>query len=675
MDLETNVRYIPGVGPLMGEKLHLLNISTVWDLINHFPFRFNDFTNFSQISQLRIGESVTIQGQVWSIANTYTRSKKILTKAILNDGSGSIELTWFNQPYLTKSIKSSDLLQVSGKVAKFGSKLTLLAPVWEKSESQAISTQLHTGRLVPVYPEIEGISSKWLRSKISQVLPQIIPQIKDPLPEFLTKDYLSLKEAYQKIHFPEKLEEFNKAWERLAFDELFFVSLSTLKKRMEWQKTTTVQPIVISSEKKDQFISSLPFALTSAQKKVIDEIISDLKQTHPMNRLVQGDVGSGKTIVAVINAYLIFLNNLRTVIMAPTEILASQHYQTLDRFLTPLGVKVGLYTGSQKFTKSSNSQNPDVIVGTHALLSNKLEFEKIGLVVIDEQQRFGVEQRSYLRSKTSTPHFLTMTATPIPRTIALTTYGDLDLSIIDELPKGRKMIKTFFIPQKKREDVYRFISKEISQGRQAYVITPLIEESETLISAKAAIVEFENLSKKVFPNFKLGLLHGRLKPKEKQEVITKFKERKIDILVSTSVVEVGVDIPNATIMLIEGAERFGLAQLHQLRGRVGRGETQSYTFLFAETESPQIVNRLKHLESIHDGLKLAELDLKIRGSGELFGTHQSGNWSFKLALPSDIGLIEEARNGALKVLSEDPELDKYPLLAGKLQHQKEIMPD
>ncbi len=679
MDLNTSVRYIPGVGPAMAQKLQLLRIMTVWDLINHFPFRFNDFTNFTNISQIRAGEQVTIQGQIWSITNTYTKSRRVLTKAIVNDGSGSLDLTWFNQPYLTKSIRSGDFIQVSGKVAKFGSKLTILVPVWEKSDGGSLNSSLHTGRLVPVYPETLGISSKWLRSKISQILPQIIAQIIDPLPEFLKQDYLPLPEAYQKIHFPNTLDEFNQAWQRLAFEELFLVSLTTLKRRLEWQKAQAVRPLLINHQKMNQFILSLPFTLTSAQKRVIEEISFDLGKTHPMNRLVQGDVGSGKTIVAVVNAYLVYLNKLKTIIMAPTEILALQHYQTLNKFLTPLGVEVGLYTGSQKFnhtrSKDLQKEDPDVIVGTHALLSDKLQIKNVGLVVIDEQQRFGVEQRSFLRSKASSPHFLTMTATPIPRTIALTTYGDLDLSIINERPSGRKIIKTYYVPHKKRSSAYEFIAKEISKGRQAYIITPLIEESETLISAKAAVVEFENLSKKIFPRFKLGLLHGRLKPKEKEDVINKFKDLKIDILVSTSVVEVGVDVPNATIMVIEGAERFGLAQLHQLRGRVGRGDEQSYTLLFAESESPQIVNRLKNLENIHDGLKLAELDLKIRGSGEIFGTRQSGSWNFKLAQPSDLELIERARTSAAKILSEDEELDKYPLLAGKLQKQMAVMPD
>ncbi|MDO8498426.1 MAG: ATP-dependent DNA helicase RecG [bacterium] len=420
------------------------------------------------------------------------------------------------------------------------------------------------------------------------------------------------------------------------------------------------------------FFTSLSFQLTDAQKRVIQEVVTDLSKNFPMNRLVQGEVGSGKTVVAAAVIYLAHLNNLKSIIMAPTEILAFQHFDTLSRLLEPFGIKVGIYTGSRKRIQG----DLPVIVGTHALLSKSLELNNVGLVVVDEQQRFGVEQRTLLRDKAESPHFLTMTATPIPRTVALTIYGDLDLSVIDQMPVGRKVVRTYFVPQSKRLDAYKFIENHIKEEEQAYIITPLIEESETQASAKAAKVEYERLQKQVFPKLRLGLLHGRLKSKEKEAAINAFKNHELDILVSTSVVEVGVDVPNATIMVIEGGERFGLAQLHQLRGRVGRGEQQSYAFLFTEEENPQVINRLKNLERIHDGLTLSELDLKIRGGGEVFGTAQSGRWNLKIASLSNLSLIEKTRAAAQKVLAQDPSLDKYPNLKRKLSSlAPEVSPD
>ncbi|MDO8639120.1 MAG: ATP-dependent DNA helicase RecG, partial [Candidatus Daviesbacteria bacterium] len=656
-----------------------LNLSTVEDLINHYPFRYDDFSKNQDISQTKIGEVVTLKGEIWSIKNIYTRYGKVLTQAVFNDGSGTVEIVWFNQPWLIKNIKQGDKLQVSGKVNRKGSKTTLVAPVWEKLDSashMSSGSTIHTGGLIPVYPETYGLSSKWLRYKISKILPYILEKIDDPLSEFLKEDYLSLNKALKQIHFPDDLEQAKKARERLAFDELFYIQLSSQKTRQEWQKKELTQSLTIDEKKISEFIKSLPFKLTKAQEKVIEEIKNDLQKTTPMNRLLQGDVGSGKTIVAAISAFIAHQNKLKTIIMAPTEILAFQHFETLKKFLEPYGIEVGIYTGSKKAISHQPSAISHVIVGTHALLSDKLQLENVGLIVVDEQQRFGVGQRSLLRSKTKSPHFLTMTATPIPRTVALTLYGDLDLSVIDEMPVGRKVVRTHFVSNKKRQDSYKFMEKIVLEGQQIYIITPLIEQSETLSSAKAAKVEFVRLRKDVFPKLKLGLLHGRLKSKEKEAVIKQFKNHEIDILVSTSVVEVGMDIPNATIMVIEGAERFGLAQLHQLRGRVGRGDKQSYTFLFTESEQPGIVSRVKHLETIYNGLKLSELDLKIRGSGEIFGTMQSGRWELKIADFSNLSLIEKTKNMAEKILSESPKLDKYPSLRAKLSNlEQKIMPD
>lgn len=674
MNLNTSLASLPGIGPGLLYKLSRLNLNTVEDLIYHFPFRYDDFSQVSNSSEAKIGENVTLKGEVWSIKNIYTRSRKILTQAVFNDGTIPITLTWFNQSWLTKQIQVGDRLQVSGKLSKYKNKLSIMMPKWEQilptsGVAYVDTSGLHTGRLVPIYPETEGLSSKWVRTKIDQLLPQIKDQLIDPLPDFIKGKMLKLPQALKKIHYPDSWEDVENARSRIGFDELFFISLATQKARAEWRKKPSIKPLTIDEGALADFIKKLPFDLTSAQKKVIKEIVDDLKKDKAMNRLIQGEVGSGKTVVVAIIAYLVYLNKLKVLFMAPTEILAFQHFSTLSSLLKPFNISVGIYTGSKKKAKDS-----EVIVGTHALLSEKLEAYDIGLIIVDEQQRFGVDQRSLLRSRAKIPHFLTTTATPIPRTVALTLYGDLDLSIINEMPKNRPSLKTYLVPEKKRLDSYKFIEKKIEEGGQAYIITPFIEPSETMTSVKAVKVEFEKL-KKVFYNLNLGLLHGRLKSKEKEQVLRDFKGGKIQILVSTSVVEVGVDIPNATIMVIEGAERFGLSQLHQLRGRVGRGTKESFCLLYT-SDSTGDRQRLKYLETTFDGLKLAELDLKIRGSGEIFGTKQSGRFELKIASFSDIELVERTKNAAFDLLKLDPTLDKYPLLKAKLQDIKaEVMPD
>jgi ATP-dependent DNA helicase RecG len=696
MLLSTSLSHISGIGPTFAKRLEKLNLFTLRDLIRHYPFRYDDFSVVSNVMDAKVGEKVTLQGEIWSISNIYTRSRKILTKAIFNDGTTPIELTWFNQSWLTKQIIVGERLQISGKITKFGKKYSILMPQWEKITSESVNQlisesakTLHTGRLVPVYPETFGITSKWLRTKIAKFLPISLTEFIDPLPDPVKGNMLNLPDALSKIHFPKDYQEAEKARDRLGFDELFFIQLATLKTRSEWSKKVSVDKFEVNQKKLLKFTASLPFKLTTAQLRVTEEILNDLQRGIPMNRLVQGEVGSGKTIVAAIAMYAAHLNGFRSLYMAPTEILAFQHHSTISRLLEPLGITVGIYTGSrkrlhgtvdsrQKKTITSNLQpvTSDIIIGTHALLSTKLTTENTGLVIVDEQQRFGVQQRTVLRSKAKIPHFLTMTATPIPRTVALTLYGDLDLSVIDELPKGRHPVRTHVVPSKKRADAYKFIEKKVKEGDQIYIITPLIEESETMQSVKAAKVEFERLQKTIFPNLRLGLLHGRLKSKEKEQVLLNFKDQKLDILVSTSVVEVGVDVSNATIMVIEGAERFGLAQLHQLRGRVGRGEKESFCFLFLSVEEKENINRLKNLETISDGMKLSELDLKIRGSGQIFGTRQSGRFELKIASFSNLSLIEKTRTAAQNVLSETPTLDKYPLLQAQLTSiSGNVMPD
>ncbi|MBI2327004.1 ATP-dependent DNA helicase RecG, partial [Candidatus Curtissbacteria bacterium] len=508
------------------------------------------------------------------------------------------------------------------------------------------------------------------RAKIARLLCNYLKSQNDFLPEKIKgdQDLINLSQALQKIHFPENYDDVKQARKRLAFDELFLIQLLTTIKKRDWQTKRKAPAMTINKDLILKVVDSLPFKLTEAQKRAAREILIDLKRDIPANRLLEGDVGSGKTVVAAIAAYVSYLNGFDVLVAAPTEILAFQHQKTLEDTLKPYGVQIGIWTGSKKI-------KGHITCGTHALLTTFNPDRQAGLVIVDEQHRFGVAQRAKLfldHAQKTTPHLLTMTATPIPRTLALTLYGDLDLSVLDEMPKGRQKIATYVVPNKKRKDAYRFIEKQIGEGRQAFIITPFVEPSETMISVKAATAEFEKL-KKIFssmadtPGVKLGLLHGRLKSKEKERIINDFKANKIQVLVTTPVVEVGIDVPNATVMMIESAERFGLAQLHQLRGRVGRGVHKSYCLLFTESGSPNSFRRLKSMEKVHVGFELAEIDLKMRGPGEIFGLKQSGFVNLKIADLSDQITISKAQVEAKKLLHEDPDLKSYPLLSQKLE--------
>ncbi|MBU2577592.1 ATP-dependent DNA helicase RecG [Patescibacteria group bacterium] len=666
MNIKDPVEKLPLVGPTFAKRLGKLKIETIEDLIYHFPFRYDDFSLISPITGTQPGETVTIRGIIEKITNQYTKNGKKIQRATVADSIGKIEVIWFNQPFLARTIKTDCLYNLSGKIEWFGRQKVLVSPDYEQVRDN--SAAIHTARLVPVYPETYGISSKWLRSRIKAGLDGFQNQIEEFIPdEIIHKEsLLSEKEALLKIHFPENQEEAVKARYRLSFDELFLIQLSALLRKKEWKGKTIGKPLLINEEKINQFISKLPFDLTGAQKKVIKEILSDLKRPQPMNRLLQGDVGSGKTVVAAVAALAAYLNNLSSLIMAPTEILVNQHYKTLREYLEPQGIAVRLVTSSVK-TKA-DGKKPEVIVGTHSLLFQEFKPDEIGLVVVDEQHRFGVEQRAILAGKGASPHFLTMTATPIPRTIALTLFGDLDLSVIDELPKGRIKIKTWLVPKQKRRDAYTWIKSRVKDTKQqAFIVCPLIEESESLVSVKAVTKEYEYLSKQIFPDLKIGLLHGKVKSKEKEEILKKFREGELDILLSTPVVEVGIDIPNATIMLIETAERFGLAQLHQLRGRVGRNDMESFCLLFTENEIPPVIKRLKTMEQTDIGMELAEIDLKLRGPGEVYGTRQHGFPDLKIASFNDFGLIDKTRKAAEKVLS----LEKLELpLHSRLKNYK-----
>ena len=672
MNPDLSISKIPGIGKYYEYKLRKLNINCTEDLIYHFPFRYDDFSQIKTIENIQTGEIVSIQGVIWQIKNIRTRSGKFVTVATVADQSGTVEVVWFNQPYLTQTLKAGMQISLSGKIQFEGFRAKLISPSYEvlRSNTSQIESNinqgqtLHTGRLVPIYPETEGVSSKWLRGKIAKILPEYLKSQKDFLPkEILKRQKLAkLSDALNFMHFPKSNGEITKARKRLAFDELFLIQLASQMRKLNWQKTRIAPKMKIDNERFTKFEKKLPFQLTSAQKRTIDDLLSDLKKDTPANRLLEGDVASGKTVVAAAAVFAVHLNGYSSLVAAPTEILAFQHQTTLAEILSMHGMTIGIWTASKK-------QKGDVTVGTHALLNNFKPEKPTGLVVVDEQHRFGVAQRGRLfinQSTKFTPHLLTMTATPIPRTLALTLYGDLDLSVLYEMPKGRQKIATYIVPNAKRNNAYKFIEEQVDKGRQAFIITPFVEPSETMTSVKAATIEFEKLKTKFTKSVNLGLLHGKLKSKEKESVIKKFQKGTIDILVSTPVVEVGIDIPNATIMMIESAERFGLAQLHQLRGRVGRGKHKSYCFLFTESTLPNSLKRLKSMEKIDIGFELAEIDLKMRGSGEIFGLKQSGFVNLKVADLADRQAVSEAQNEAKELLSFDSSLKKFPLLSQKL---------
>ncbi len=668
MDLKTPLVEIAPVFKMKRSLLSKLGIVTVEDFLFYTPYRYDDNSLISKIGEAQAGETVTIQGRVTKTSNVFTRRKLTIQRITVEDGTGTIDCVFFNQRFITKNVHEGDFFSAAGRVNKVGSKLSLAVRNYEvlkEENGQAI----HTTGLVPVYSQIHGLSSKWIRGRMKMLLDKNIG-VEEYLPkELLAQNHLvELQRALYGIHFPKNLLEAERARVRLSFDELLLKHAASLIRKKKWKQKERTTPIKIGGNKTriEKLIKSLPFELTSAQKKALDDIFTDLDSETPMNRLLEGDVGSGKTVVAAIAGFLTYLNGFQTAFMAPTEILANQHFATIKNILEPFGVKVRLFTSSAKKDKKSKSDEVfDVGIGTHALIHKGAEFKKLGLVVIDEQQRFGVQQRANLREKGSNPHLLSMTATPIPRTIFLTIYADLALSHLDELPAGRQKIKTWLVPEEKRDSCYTWIKEKIiTEKSQVFIVCPFIEPSETLTTVKAATDEFVRLKKDVFSDEKLGLLHGKMKTDEKNEVIKQFRNGNIDILVATPVIEVGIDIPTADIMIVETAERFGLAQLHQLRGRVGRGEKESYCVLFTDSKSDKTRERLGYLQTINDGAKLAEVDLRLRGPGDMFGTSQHGIPDLKIASLSDIPTIEAARKAAEKIL---PDLKLYPMLETKIK--------
>ncbi len=657
-------------------KLKDLGIRNAEDLFKYFPRTYNDMSETTKIVDLSTDQLNVVKGIITNLYTQRTKYGKFLTKSVLNDDTGSVEVVWFNQPHIKRMIANGSEVVLTGKLKFAFGKLTLQSPQIEMQKDE----QIHSDRIVPVYHETEGISSKWLREKIKPLVDDWSNHFKEYLPFSIIEDQslITYSDAIKNIHFPENEQMLKLAKERLAFDELFLLQLKALQKKWYWQQITSGEQKQIPQniELIREFLGTLTFELTNAQKKVLYEILQDLENPYPMSRLVQGDVGSGKTVVAAAAILNVVKAGYQCALMAPTEILAKQHYLSISKDLKPYTLNIQFISGSttdkqkKEIIKQMKSGTVDIVIGTHALIQEGIGFKKLGLAIVDEQHRFGVKQRSILKSFGS-PHLLSLSATPIPRTLAMTIYGDQDLSIIDEMPKGRQEIITRLIPEKKRIDAYRWIEDQVNKGRQVFVICPLIDESDTL-GVKSVKQEYLFLSEHIFKNFKMGLLHGKLKSNEKEEIMNQFAANEINILVSTSVVEVGIDVPNATIMMIEGSERFGLSQLHQFRGRVGRGEHQSYCFLFTNSQSQETRQRLTAMVKYSSGFKLAEIDMQLRGAGEIYGIRQSGIPDLKMANLTDSKTIEKARTEAMKIIEHDPKLIEYPKLKEKIEEYEDV---
>lgn len=669
--MNASLTVLQGVGPRHAQTLGQLGMNTLGDMLYYFPRRYEDYSQLKPIKNLWVNEVVTVIGAVQSVTTRPIKGGKAqIVEVVITDGTGALRLSWFNQPWIANRMKTGDNVAVSGKLDQYLGRLVMNNPDVEPVEAE----HLHTNRIVPIYPLTQRVTQKWLRGLMNQVVTYWAPALVDHLPESIRNSagLSALGRAIGQAHFPDSQDELKKARARLAFDEIFFLQMGVLGQKRDWQ-SVTARRFEIANEWLGARLTGLPFTLTGAQTRALDEIRRDLVAGRPMNRLLQGDVGSGKTVVAALAAAIVNQSGAQAAIMAPTSILADQHFRSFTNLLAGTNVRllVGDTPESEKAEIREGLANGtiQVIVGTHALIEDPVKFADLQLVVIDEQHRFGVEQRAAIRNKGTTPHLLVMTATPIPRSLALTLYGDLDLSIMDEMPAGRQPIETYVLRPQERERAYSLLRSQVKDGRQAFIIYPLIEESEKLDTLKAATEEHEKLSKEVFPELRLGLLHGRMKPDEKDRVMADFRDKKYDMLVSTTVVEVGVDVPNATVMLVEGANHFGLAQLHQLRGRVGRGAAQSYCLLVPDHEDAIENERLQAMAETNDGFILADRDLQQRGPGEFLGTRQAGFASgLRMASITDIALIEKARTQAQSLFEKDPNLEmpEHKLLAEAL---------
>ena len=732
LTLDMPIDELPGVGPTNARAFRKLGVKTVHDMLYHFPHRYDDFSSQKQIIDLQIGAVETVIGAVTDVRTFGMRSGGSAVEVQISDETGSIKAVFFRQPWLARQFVVGRMVVLSGKIDSYQGLRQMSGPDWEPYSADE---RIHTGRLVPVHPLTKGLVERNARRIIKQVVDRGVPLVQDYLPDAVREraGLMPLGPALMQMHFPDSYEQLARARTRLGFDEFLFIQLGVLQRKLLWQGERGY-PIAINHELHAELQRQLPFALTGAQQRALGEIFEDMSRPVPMARLLQGDVGSGKTVVAAAAAIQAIANGFQAAIMAPTEILAEQHYKGLRALLgkvrvprhqlpvasqqvsstnvatadshlptgdwkqdideeqrkrldeikrllgmTPeddldgAGVRVALLTGSlgakdrRRVLEGIANGEVDLVVGTHALITESVRYAQLGLVVIDEQHRFGVEQRQRLKDKGFNPHMLVMTATPIPRTLTLTIYGDLDTTILDELPPGRQVIKTRWITTSEREKAYKHLRREISNGRQAFVVCPLVDESEK-VDLPSAEEMYVKLGSDVFPDLRVALIHGKMLPREKDEVMIAFRNHEYDILVATAVIEVGIDVPNATTILIEGAERFGLAQLHQFRGRVGRGQHQSYCILISDKENEVTQQRLEAMENTTDGFKLAEIDLNLRGPGEFFGRRQSGTPDLKVAQLADTRLLYAANREARQILADDPQLEReeHALLKAKV---------
>jgi ATP-dependent DNA helicase RecG len=675
-ELQAPVTVLPKVGDKMAEKLGKLGISTVEDMLFTFPRRYDDYTQMRTLNHLKPGETVTVVAAVRSVTRKQGQRGQPYLLVVLDDETACLQVTFFGQLWLQRQFKRGSQVVLSGEVGLFRGELMMTNPEWEMLERET----LHTNRIVPVYALTKGLSARTIRRLMHQAVDTYSSRIPDYLPESVLErtELPDLGWALMQVHFPESFEALDLARRRLSFDELFLFQTAMQSHRRDWQAVPG-QPLPVSDDWLAQFVETLPYALTEAQQRALEDIRADLARNMPMNRLLQGDVGSGKTVVAAIALAATALNGKQAALMAPTSILAEQHARSVGELLRCApdgeGIQVRLLTGNtgeserEEIYAGMADGSIHVVIGTHALIQESVTFHDLALAIIDEQHRFGVQQRGILRGKGTNPHILVMTATPIPRTLALTLYADLDLSIIDEMPPGRTPVETRVLRRVERERAYSFIRSQLDKGRQVFIIYPLVESSDKLEEIGAAVDEYDRLKEQDFTKYRVGLLHGRMKPAEKDEMMRTFAAGDIDVLVSTSVVEVGIDVPNASVILVEDADRFGLAQLHQFRGRVGRGEHKSFCLLIAGTLSDEADQRLAAMEKTTDGFKLAEIDWAMRGPGDLIGVRQSGIGRFRLAELMDPRMVELAQREARTIYAEDPHLtqSEHTLLAQRVQ--------
>ncbi|MTI69950.1 MAG: ATP-dependent DNA helicase RecG [Firmicutes bacterium] len=670
-DLLKSVKYLKGVGPKRAKKLKKVEITTVEDLLYYFPRTYDDRRHITKINKCIDGERANLKVKVCGVGtNLRTKKRLSISKLPVKDDTGYANLVWFNQSYILNNFEIGDEIKVNGKINRKYGKIEISNPTYEKKGNRI-------GSIIPIYPLTDSLSQTELIKIISNAIKGYNNKIEEILPQELIRELklYTLKKALMYIHFPKDKTTYKKAKERLIFDELLILQLGLIliKKNIDHQKKGVKFKKVKEIE---DFVNDLPFELTKAQKRVFNEISSDMESEKSMNRLLQGDVGSGKTVVALLAILKAIKSGFQCAMMVPTEILAIQHYQEITKLLDRYDIKCRLLVGGltkserNKILKDTKEGKIDLIIGTHAVIQKDIEFDKLGLAITDEQHRFGVRQRAALTKKGYNPDIIVMTATPIPRSLALILYGDLDISVIDELPPGRKKVDTYAVDKTYRERIYNFIKKQLNMGRQAYIVCPLVEESEDLDLLSATDL-YENLKKSYFNDYNLGLLHGKMKSKEKEKVMIDFKNKEIDILVSTTVIEVGVNVTNANTMLIENAERFGLAQLHQLRGRVGRGNYKSYCILINEGKTDTAKERMAIMEKTNDGFKVSKKDLEIRGPGEFFGTKQHGLPELKIAdITKDMNKVKEIREIAMKILEEEPQLNnKYKKLKEKISYK------